>query len=188
MKMTNSRLGELIQNSSQARRFSGDWYEIRRPKNHRFGFPHVESINLEQEIETLTVPSKPVREEDLEWAGMEEEIKAAKYILAIGNDEESDDFVPYSQETLARATTFLTRQMIHAHSARVIGMGLPQIGPADHGSVDLYWEKEDRTLLINFPRDSNVANFYGSKSKSEISGRFDPSEARPELIFWLADK
>jgi len=61
------------------------------------------------------------------------------------------------------------------------------IGPADHGSIDLYWEKADRTLLINFPAMESVANYYGKKPKSEISGRFDPSEARAELALWLAD-
>jgi uncharacterized HAD superfamily protein len=127
-------------------------------------------------------------EENLEWQAMEEEIKSANYILAIGNEEDTDDFVAYSKEILERATTFLRRQMIHAHSARIVGMGVPRIGSADHGSIDLFWEKKDRTLLINFPRDSNTANYYGKKPKSEISGRFDPSEARVELISWLVER
>jgi hypothetical protein len=119
---------------------------------------------------------------------MDEEIRAASFILGIENEEESDEFVPYAKETLDRATSFLTRQMIHAHTARILGMGVPQIGPADKGSIDLYWEKEDRTLLINFPSESAVANYFGKKPKSEISGRFEPSEARVELISWLADR
>jgi hypothetical protein len=77
--------------------------------------------------------------------------------------------------------------MIHAHSSSIVGIGVPQIGPADHGSIDLFWEKCDRTLLINFPAGESIANYYGKKPKSEISGRFDPSDARAELVFWLAD-
>jgi hypothetical protein len=119
---------------------------------------------------------------------MDEEIKAAKYILEIDNEEDSAAFVSYTKETLDRAVDFLTRQMIQAHSARVFGMGVPSIGPADYGSIDLYWEKEDRTLLINFPSGSDSATYYGRKPKSEISGRFDPSEARVELVSWLADR
>jgi len=118
---------------------------------------------------------------------MDDEIKAADFVLEIKNDLESDDFVPYARETLSRATEFLRRMMIHAHAANVTGVGVPQIGPADQGSIDLYWEKSDRTLLINFPAMESVANYYGRKPKSEVSGRFDPSEARGELAFWLAD-
>jgi len=118
---------------------------------------------------------------------MEEEIKAAVYILNIQDDEDSDEFVAYTQTTLSRAIEFLRRQMIHAHSANVVGMGIPRICPADRGSIDLYWEKTDRTLLINFPPDDDSASYYGRKPKSEISGRFDPSDPRAELVFWLAD-
>jgi hypothetical protein len=66
-------------------------------------------------------------------------------------------------------------------------IGSPRIGPADNGSLDLFWEKPDRTLLINFSSKEPDATFYGKKEKSEISGRFDPSETRPELAVWLAD-
>ena len=118
---------------------------------------------------------------------MEEEIRAAEFILGIQNDSGLEDFVPYDGETLSRATGFLRRLMIHAHAANLINTGVPRIGPADHGSIDLYWEMGDRTLLINFSANENVANYYGRKPKSEISGRFDPSEPRAELVFWLAD-
>jgi hypothetical protein len=118
---------------------------------------------------------------------MDEEIEAARYILKIENDTEADDFVPYSNITLSCATGFLRRQMIYAHAARLIGMGVPQIGPADHGSVDLFWEKSDRTLLVNFPSSGGLVSYYGKKPKSEISGRFDPSEARADLVIWLSD-
>jgi hypothetical protein len=188
MKARISRLGELLENSSHARRFSGDWYAFRAPRGRRFGSPTIKPIEAEDRITPISRAVTSPREEGLEWQAMEEEIKAASSILKIENDEEAEDFIPYARETLDRATRFLTRQMIHAHSARVIGMGVPKIGPADHGSIDLYWEKIDRTLLINFPNGVNVANYYGKKSKSEISGRFDPSEARVELVSWLADR
>jgi hypothetical protein len=123
---------------------------------------------------------------DQEWRAMEAEIKAANFILGIQNDSELEGFVPYVRETLSRATSFLQRLMIHAHSANLINMGVPRIGPADQGSIDLYWESGDRTLLINFPADKDIANYYGKKPKSEISGRFDPSEARADLVVWLA--
>jgi hypothetical protein len=188
MQAQTSRLSELLENSAHARRFSGDWYTIRKPRGRRFGSPTIEPIEDEKTVGPISRTFATLKEHDMEWRAMEEEIKSARYILAIENDEEADDFIPYSEETLERVTTFLTRQMIHAHSARVVGMGVPKIGPADCGSIDLYWEKDDRTLLINFPDGVNTANYYGKKPKSEISGRFDPSEARVELVSWLADR
>ncbi len=188
MQTQTSRLGELLENSSRARTFSDDWYKFRAPLGHRFGTPTIKPIDVDDRIVSFQGIPASSSEEGLEWRAMEGEIQSANYILGIGNEEDTDDFVAYSKETLERATTFLKRQMIHAHSARVVGMGVPKIGPADHGSIDLYWEKGDRTLLINFPSDSNTANYYGKKPKSEISGRFDSSEARIELISWLADR
>jgi hypothetical protein len=171
------------------RRFSDSLYKVHGQRPRKFGFHEPESITFREEtikpfVAKVSTPQSP---KDEEWRAMEEEIEAARYILQIENDAETDDFVPYSRTTLSWATDFLQRQMIHAHSARVVGMGVPQIGPADGGSVDLFWEKSDRTLLINFPSSGGLASYYGKKPKSEISGRFDPSEARADLVIWLAD-
>jgi hypothetical protein len=122
-----------------------------------------------------------------EERAIEAEIEAAKFMLSIKGDLESDAFVPYTAETLSRVTGFLRRLMIYAEGCNLGGFPTPQIGPADQGSIDLYWEAHDRSLLINFSALHNSASFYGKKPKSEISGKFEPSEARPELAFWLVD-
>lgn len=171
------------------RRFSDPLYKVHGHRSPRLGFHEPGTITFREEDlkpfnTKVTALPKPDEEE---WRAMEEEIEAAQFIPQIENDMESDDFIPYSQTTLDRATDFLRRQMIHAHSASVIGMGVPQIGPADRGSIDLFWEKSDRTLLVNFPSSGEAASYYGKKPKSEISGRFDPSEARADLVIWLAD-
>ena len=184
MQAQNTRLNQLVRDSSHARRFS-PWYEMRSPKCDRFASPPVSDIRRHRGADTFTGKSSVPNSE---WEIMENEIKSARYILQIKNEDELDDFVPYERATFDRAVGFLTRQMIHAHAARVFDMGVPRIDPADKGSIDLYWEKDDRTLLINFPAGTEIANYFGKKPKSEISGRFDPSVARVELISWLADR
>jgi hypothetical protein len=124
---------------------------------------------------------------DVAWQAIEEEIEAARFILKIEADPDTEDFIPYTEETFGRATEFLKRLVIPALAAGMTDIGSPRIGPADNGSIDLFWEKPDRTLLINFSSREPDATFYGKKEKSEISGRFDPSEARPELAVWLTD-
>ena len=188
MHAYSSRLSQLVEDSSRARRFPDEWYEINKPRNNRFSAPAIDTEINKVGIQAFSASSSVAKEAEAEWRAMDDEIREARYILAIENDEGFGDFVPYTKETFNRATSFLTRQMIHAHSARLIGMGVPRICPADRGSIDLYWEKSDRTLLINFPSDSEIANYYGKRPKSEISGRFEPTEARVELVSWLADQ
>lgn len=182
--MPATRMAKLLENARSERRFAEPLYKVAEDRGFRVKAPTLGRDMLTPFAAAASRIPKPA---DLEWRAMDEEIKAANYILQIENDTEEDDFVPYSHETLSSATGFLRRQMIHAHAANVVGMGVPQIVPADHGSVDLFWEKHDRTLLVNFPSSGEVASYYGKKPKSEISGRFDPSEARPELVFWLVD-
>jgi len=182
--MPPSRLAKLLESSSRERVYSRTSYEV---KDRSFGFRqrNVERTGIEYvRIFPAVKPSSP---SDQEWRAMEDEIKSANYIVEIKSGPEPEGYVPYARETLARATDFLRRLMIHAHTANVIGTGVPRIGPAEDGSIDLFWEKDDRTLLVNFPAGESIGNYCGKKPKSEISGRFDPSESRPELVFWLAD-
>jgi hypothetical protein len=178
----------LLESAVHKRCFPESSYAVRSDKEKQVGFKRSERRDPSNRFVDLAVASRrSISPSEREWSAIDAEIKAASFVLEIENELESDDFVPYSRETLSRATGFLRRMMIHAHAANVTGVGVPQIGPADHGSIDLHWEKNDRILLINFPAMESVANYYGKKPKSEISGRFDPSEARVELALWLAD-
>lgn len=181
--MPSSRMEKLLESARSGRHFSESLYKVSENPGISVKVPTSDRDVFKSFV---AAASRILRPSEVEWRAMEEEIEAAGYILQIENDSEVDDFVPYSQETLDSATGFLRRQMIHAHSANVVGMGVPQIGPADHGSIDIFWEKHDRTLLINFPPAGEAASYYGKKPKSEVSGRFDPSEAREDLVIWLA--
>lgn len=186
--MLASRMERVLASSKRERTFSGASYKVRSQKDEPTRFVRRGNDLLGHDFAKITSISRHyLSPSEHEWNAMEKEIKAATFILSIENDCNDDDFVPYSDQTLFRATSFLQRLMIHAHSSSIVGIGVPQIGPADHGSIDLFWEKCDRTLLINFPAGESIANYYGKKPKSEISGRFDPSDARAELVFWLAD-
>lgn len=188
--MLQSRLERVLDRNSRERSFSAHPYRVLPAKRDRIGFstgePEVDTAKETGAPFTARVVPVRTRSEQ-EFHELDQEITAANFVLNIENDLESEDFVPYSREVLSCATGFLRRMMIHAHSANIVGLGIPHIGPADAGSIDLHWEKSDRTLLINFSASKNMATYYGRKAKSEISGRFDPSEARPELVIWLAD-
>lgn len=174
--MSLTRIERLLKSYDRERLISQTPYEVKE-----------RSIRFSEEYSQVSPVSKPPTLSELELRACEKEITAAEFILRIQDEEGSEDFVPYSRQTLSRATDFLRRYMIHAHTSNLVGAGVPRIGPADHGSIDLYWESGSRTLLINFPCTEAVANFYGKKQKREISGRFDPSEVPTELVVFLAD-
>lgn len=182
--VAQSRMEKLLESSSRERLFSGSPYKMR---DREFGFrTRVPDRSRTEYVQIGSVPKQPSPSEQ-EWSAMEAEIRAADFILGIQNDDELEDFVPYSRDTLSRATNFLQRLMIHAHSANLMNTGVPRIGPAECGSIDLYWETGDRTLLINFPAHESIANYYGKKPKNETSGKIDPSGPIADLVVWLAD-
>lgn len=177
--MTLTRIEKLLEGLSRERLISQSPYEFKDRRG-----PADESRGDYAQIASI---SRLNPRSEQEWRALEDEIKAAEYILRIQQEAGEEEFESYSPETLGRATSFLRRLMIQSHTSNLLGLGIPKIGPADRGSIDLYWGSEKCTLLINFPAHENVANYYGRKQKSEISGRFDPSEARAELVVWLAD-
>jgi len=177
--LITSRMKRALASTKRERTFSGTSYEVRSLRDEPTRFVRRGSNILDHGFGKVTASFKqPLSPIDRESNAMEEEIKAARFVLDIENDCDDEDFVSYSEQTLSRATGFLRRLMIHAHASGTVGVGVPQIGPADHGSIDLFWEKCDRTLLINFLPGENSANFYGKKPKSEISGRFDLAPAK----------
>jgi hypothetical protein len=123
----------------------------------------------------------------LEQLSVDEEIRASSAMLdqvdALGL---TDGDAP-SPDAFANAVSFLKRLIASAHASGIFGVGTPQIGPADERSVDLFWKKIDRTLLINFLSEQSVATFYGKKPGGEISGRFNPNLAGTELALWLTE-
>jgi|GEM_PF-6808455 len=123
-----------------------------------------------------------------EMEDIEREIKDASFVLAIEPEDDDVDFVPYTPETLKRAADFLRRLAIHAHSCNFVGIGVPQIGPGPRGSIDLMWMDDHKRLLVNFPSDKSArASFYGKKANGELSARFEQTDSKPELIYWLTN-
>jgi hypothetical protein len=182
--VASSVLEEIVERGPHGRHSQKFGYRVRAREDQVIRVKKAQRGWLGQR---LAPPAKAVviSPSVFEIRAMDEEIRAAQFILRIENDFDSADFVPYTEETLSLATAFLRRLMIAAHSAGVFGIGVPQIGPADHGSIDLFWEKTDRTLLMNFPCLESVASFYGKKPAGEISGRTDPSQSALELAYWL---
>jgi hypothetical protein len=141
-------------------------------------------LEKERQVRRKRDRSKEIEEENL---AIESEISASSFILGIEEDPDDPDFTPYSADTHERAVTFLRRLALHAHSCGFAGIGVPEILPSGDGSIDLLWRSASRQLLINFSASANDRiSFHGRKGGSELAGRFDSTEFRPELVYWLA--
>lgn len=155
-----------------------DWFEQSDPSQQGW------TIQKPLGASKLSNRSKEINREN---DAIEAEIATASFILNIEAEADDPDFIPYSTDTLKRAVMFLRRLALHAHSCGFSGIGVPEFLPSAKGSIDLLWRNDSRQLLMNFSNNlSDRISFYGRKGKSEISGRFDAEDFRPELVYWLA--
>jgi hypothetical protein len=138
--------------------------------------------------------------ESLKWSGwtsptspeLDNAITESRKILDIQVAPDDGIEIRYHEETWKRATTLLRwlAQAFWAENASSF-LPVPSIGPAEAGSIDLFWELTDLTLLINIPADAaKTATFYGRRlNTSKISGSLGNGDTEPRhLTGWLAGR
>jgi len=114
-------------------------------------------------------------------------VHRSRVIMDLKDNWDGEQAKGYDEKTWARAARFA---MNHASlSLTLFGTSLPQpkIGPADAGSIDLFWASEVGRLLINIPADADEPiTFYGQEAKGgSISGVIPGEDLRADLAAWL---
>lgn len=139
------------------------------------------------DITTQKLSSIPPLSSELKAA-----IEAAHKILKIEVDPEAGIDVPYAEDTLRRAVDIVETLANIFWQDNPGSLPAPIFGPAVHGSIDLFWERDDDvSLLINVPGDNSAEpTFYGRRSGgSTISGTLARVDKDPRhLTGWLANK
>ena len=125
------------------------------------------------------------------FRGVESAIRESKRILQIEVAPDDGIDAPYKEVTWNRATRLLRQlgKLFWTETSSFIPV--PSIGPADSGSIDLFWELGDLTLLINVPADDATAvTFYGRRFKgSKLSGLLSQADTEPRhLTAWLTGR
>lgn len=118
---------------------------------------------------------------------LEEAISSSKAILSIESDAE-EGVAAYTEETWQRAIRLLRILADLYWQAAGDYLPTPSIGPAVDGSIDLFWEKDHLTLLINVPAEPDKGGtFFGRRLQtSKISGVLDKDDLEPKhLAAWL---
>jgi len=138
-------------------------------------------IRISRKIAKQVTPQQT----DVALGAFEQEIEDSRFILKIVDDDDPAVLL-YTEETWRRAADFVRRLALHAHAQDFDQIVPPKIRPASDGSIDLFWQKGDRTLLVNFsPISIDFADYFGQSDGSEIAGRFKYYDDTPEIICWL---
>lgn len=118
------------------------------------------------------------------------EIEKSKYILNLEDGWDDDGAISYKKETWIKAILFLCdyAQSIYNNLNTIIS--IPKIYHGPDGSIDLLWENNDFSLLLNIPdADNNLATFYGETAGEKgVEGEIDlvrgDYSLLPNLIYW----
>jgi hypothetical protein len=111
-----------------------------------------------------------------ENSAIEKAIESSRSILDLQSDWDDAGARPIDIGAWARATQLLRDIALNVGAA----LPAPHISPCADGSVDLYWNAQDFTLLINVKPDGAIApsDYYGEKHdgtapiKGSVSGDF----------------
>ena len=122
---------------------------------------------------------------------LEEAIGESKRILEIEVAPDDGIDVQYSEETWKRSVKLLRKLAAMFWEDNGTFLPVPSFGPADAGSIDLFWELKSLTLLINVPADPAITvTFYGRRLEaSKISGALERNDTEPRhLTGWLSGR
>jgi len=117
------------------------------------------------------------------------------WILELPDNWDDEGSIHYERATWERARDFLLSLAREARYCSARALPAPAINPAYAGSIDLFWDLEQRQLLVNIPADPTEAiTFYGEDDfGTVVSGkRLTIEEASNErrvqaeyLVPWL---
>lgn len=88
------------------------------------------------------------------------ELEHSKYILDFRENWDDEGSKPYNPETLKAAIVFLCRYLISTLD-RCGSLLLPKIYHGPEGSIDLLWDSESFSLLINIDVTGTIGQFSG---------------------------
>lgn len=130
-------------------------------------------------ILSFRVPTQP------DPSAIETVIQDSEWIFRLQDDWDGEGSRGYSREIWKRATEFL-----HALAVEHWLSIAPSIAPAENGSIDLYWRLPDRTLLVNFSPESDVASYFGRVVNGDdtTGGYVQGRRNRQQLVAWLTSK
>lgn len=122
------------------------------------------------------------------FPGFQTAVDRASRIPALGEDWDGEGSPGYQIGTLERAISGAEELLRTALLRLGRVLPAPEINPAHEGSIDLFWQLEDRDLLINIPAQADApCSFFGEDLEGNtIAGDAPILPRRLDLLAWLA--
>ncbi len=113
-------------------------------------------------------------------------INKSRWILDLLDDWDEAGAPAYELQTWQRAVNFLCLSATTLWGDTGIVVPVPQIQNGPEGTIDLFWESDEATLLINVPvNPAESAMFYGSNNRGdETRGTIQMTHANSSLLLW----
>lgn len=119
-------------------------------------------------------------------SGLTVAIEKSRWMLDLPDNWDEAGASAYELQTWQRAVDFLCLSATTLWGDTGIVVSAPQIQNGPEGTIDLFWESDEATLLINVPVNaSEPAMFYGSNRRGdETRGTIQITHANSSLLLW----
>lgn len=116
---------------------------------------------------------------------VEETISDAEWIVDLDDDWDEAGAAGYHVSVLDRARAVLEQMSQEASRALSDKLPMPDVNPAQEGSIDLFWRLEDRDLLMNVPVGDESISFFGRREDGNTISGLIAGTSRMDVIVWL---
>lgn len=118
---------------------------------------------------------------------IERELTYSYRLLDLPDDWDDEGSPGYGESTLLRAHTLIRGAVQRFVMQTGVDVPVPHIGAGPNGSIDLYWKRDGRQLLVTVPpAPEDLIGYYGQTPRgATIKGRIDPSANNEWLLAWF---
>jgi hypothetical protein len=167
-------------NLARARDFHAEaWKEEKQPLHvNEWHARHPEGFfGLCYETQALRAP---------DTSQIEQAIEASRTLLDLPQGWDDGEAKQISKLTWDLATAVLREAARAAHRRFNHLLPAPNIGPCSDGSLDLFWDTSNYTLLINVQAEQ-ASDYYGERAGLKIQGPFNPTSPKFDFLTLLVE-
>lgn len=154
----------------------------------RFFVPAQADVDETCIVSSVQVSSPRAIEDTLPLAlsSLRNAVKASCWMLDLAADWDEEGAIAYDEATWKRAVRFLCESAVVLWGETGIVVPAPEIQNGPEGTIDLFWESDEVTLLINIPvNPAEPATYYGSNKRGEDTrGTVFTDRPNKSLLLW----
>lgn len=117
------------------------------------------------------------------------EIIESKKILDLEYNWDENGAAKIKDVTFINCVEFLLNYGTYLYNDFDKMISVPDITPCADGTIDIFWENEKASLLLNFKTNKNIASYYGDTHSdiNSIKGFINVNETKSFFASWISD-